>query len=162
MRLFKWGWNLIKGRPNQSYTVNVNSLTIFFSMTLSFNDWSNLLKSSKLSNVVSLNMFSAFNRFPKLRSMIVKHICMVKCNTLLKVSFLCSYGSALGVFIISQTSKPLPCLFKPPIITLTGLIFVKKTISNISQELNFVIKITFSHIFLFRNKNNCLQGYNAN
>ena len=53
----------------------------------------------------------------------------------------------LYVFIISQTSEPLLHLFKPPIITLTGLIFAKKTISNTWQELNFARKITFSHIF---------------
>ena len=43
----------------------------------------------------------------------------------------------LCVFIISQTSEPLPYLFKSPIITLTGLIFAKETISNALQELNF-------------------------
>ena len=94
----------------------------------------------------------------KLRSMIVKLVCVVKCNTLLKVSFLCSYGSSLSVFIISQTSEPLPHLFRPPIITFMGLIFAKETVSYILQELNFARKITFCHIFW----NKCSWGYNAN
>ena len=65
---------------------------------------------------------------------------MVKCNTLLNVSFLCSYGSSLSVFIISKTSEPLPHLFKPLIITLTEVIFTKKAISNILQDFKFLEK----------------------
>ena len=79
--------------------------------------------------------------------MTVKFICMVKCNTLLQVSFLYSYGSSLSVFIISKTSEPLPHLLKPLIIALTEVIFTKKAISNILQNLNSLRKITFCHNF---------------
>ena len=44
----------------------------------------------------------------KLRRMTVKPISMVNYKTLIKLSFLCSYGGSLSVFIVSQTSVALP------------------------------------------------------
>ena len=92
----------------------------------------------------------------KLRSMTVKPISMVKYKTLIKLSFLCSYGGSLSVFVVSQTSVALPALFKTLTITLPGLFFAKKTISYIFQELNISRNITFCHTFLYQTKNKCL------
>ena len=44
----------------------------------------------------------------KLRRMTVKPISVVNYKTLIKLSFLCSYGGSLSVFIVSQTSVALP------------------------------------------------------